>query len=407
MLTMSRRRVALGSCLVMLLVFAALLHLPGSHSGVSAGDRTAPVVASGGLRAWFVTSPESLEFDPVPLDEFIETQLARAHMPGLSAAIVKHGQIVWTGTYGYSRIDTQEPISEDTIFELASISKTFIATALGQLWEQGRLDLDADINEYLPFQVNNPSFPATPITARMLASHTSTILDVGPFYLKGCRLGDPTISLRQYMEDTLTPASEPGTAWSYSNTGASLAAYLVEVVSGIPFDAYCRENIFEPLGMTDTSLRFADLDLSHIARPYGYKDSTAEYFPYPFHTCPDYPAGWVMTSAPQLARHLIAFMRYGEIDGVRILQADTVEEIRRLQYPELESTFGLFWYYKRLMGRDLIGHNGGNWGVATEMFFQPETDTGVILLMNGDWSNRNFPMVMSIEDRLFREASNF
>ncbi len=197
--------------------------------------------------------------DLIPLDPYTKTQLSRAHMPGLSAAIVKNGQIVWTGAYGYSRVNTKEPVTSETLFELASVSKTVIATAVMQVWESGFLDLNADINLYLPFKVVNPLFPDLPITTRMLLAHTSSIHDVGFVYVNGCPL---------------------------------------------------------------------------------------------------YPAGWVITSAPQLARHLIAFIQYGEVDGVRILQPETIEEMRRIQYPEVSAPlpFGLAWYYKTLQGWELLGH---------------------------------------------------
>jgi CubicO group peptidase (beta-lactamase class C family) len=95
------------------------------------------------------------------------------------------------------------------------------------------------------------------------------------------------------------------------------------------------------------------------------------------------------------------------LDGVQILKPETVEEMRRIQYPAIAPQFGVFWYYKNLRGWELMGHNGGNYGVATEMFFRPEDGVGVILLMNGDWTPRNIPIAYAIEARLFREAEKY
>jgi CubicO group peptidase (beta-lactamase class C family) len=361
----------------------------------------------------------SLGQDLPPLDLYIKAQLSKAHMAGLSAAIVKNGQVVWMGAYGYSRVNSKEPVTSETLFELASVSKTVIATAVMQLWEDGQLDLDADINAYLPFRVVNPHFPEVPITTRMLMTHTSSIVDDSLVFLKEYGRGDPTIPLGQFLSNYLTPGGSyydpdqnysqaaPGTAFSYSNFGASLAAYLVEAITGIPFDEYCNTRIFQPLGMTETSYRFADLELSHMAMPYGYNEHTSLYLPYGFYGCPLYPAGWVITSAPQLARHLVSFIQYGELDGVKILKPETVEEMRRIQYPDIAPQFGLFWYSKNLREWELMGHNGGNYGVATEMFFRPEDGVGVILLMNGDWTNKNIRIIYDIEARLFREAEKY
>lgn len=154
-------------------------------------DQTAPFVKQGQVH--------------ISLDRYIKAQLTRAHMPGLSAAIVKNGQVVWTGAYGYSRVNTKEPVTSETLFELASVSKTVIATAVMQIWEKGQLDLDADINLYLPFQVVNPNFPKTPITTRMLMTHTSSIVDNSLVFLKEYRRGDPTIPLGQFLADFLGP----------------------------------------------------------------------------------------------------------------------------------------------------------------------------------------------------------
>ena len=311
-------------------------------------------------------------------------------------------------------------MTSDTLFELASISKTVIAAAVMQLWEQGRLDLDKDVNSYLPFQVVNPHVPDVPITTRMLMTHTSSITDNTAVLILSYGLGDPTIPLGQFLQDYLTPGgasydpnlnysqAAPGTSFSYSNFGASLAAYLVEVIASNPFDRYAATYIFQPLGMMETSYRFADLDTSHIAMPYGYNGWRGKYFPYGFYGCPLYPIGWVITSAPQLARHLIAFIQYGELDGVRILQPATVEEMRRIQYPEVAPEFGLFWYWERFRGWQLLGHNGGNFGVTTEMFFRVADGVGVILLMNGDrTSPGSLPIVYAIGARLFEEADKY
>jgi CubicO group peptidase (beta-lactamase class C family) len=354
--------------------------------------------------------------DDTSLDQYIETKLTQAHMPGLSAAIVKNGEIVWTGAYGFSRAYTQQPVTSETLFMLASVSKTIVAVAVMQIQEDGRLDLDTDINTYLPFHVVNPNFPETPITPRMLLTHTSSIADNWPVMQSLYVQGDSSLPLGQFLQDYLTPggayysptqnfyAEEPGTASHYSNIGATLAAYLVEAITGIPFDTYCTSHIFEPLGMTETFWHLAGLDQSHIAMPYGYSKIGHFYHPYGFYGYPDYPDGELRTSALQLANFLNMFIQYGELGGVRLLQPETVEEMRRVQYPDIAPQFGLIWYYKNLSGWTLLGHNGGDRGVATEMFLRPEDGVGVILLMNGNWTHSNYLLIMQIEIRLFKEA---
>ena len=353
------------------------------------------------------------------LDTFISWCLWTARIPGLAAAIVKDGRIAWHKNYGYSRIYLRNPVTDETLFQLASVSKTVVAVALMQVWEEGGIDLDADVNTYLPFQVKSPLYPDTPITARMLMTHTSTIRDnwniLQSYYVWG---KDSPLTLEEFLEEYLSPNgkdynanlnfgnSQPGTTYEYSNVGATLAAYLVELISGMPFDIYCKRNIFAPLGMDNTYWRLEDMDLAAVAMPYGYFWFFHLYYPFGFYTYPDYPDGRLTTNALQLARFLIMFIQGGTYDGTQVLAEETVQEIRRVQYPQVDAQQGLLWYFKELDGMKLLGHNGGELGVATEMFFRPDNGTGVILLMNGDWSRLNYNVIMEIEARLFSFADS-
>ncbi|MEW6379048.1 MAG: serine hydrolase domain-containing protein [bacterium] len=350
------------------------------------------------------------------LDYYIRRRLDRAHIPGLSAVIVKGGKIVWTGTYGWSRI-VRQAVTSDTLFQVASVSKTVVAVAAMKAWEEGAFDLDEDINTYLPFKVKNPFASEKPITPRMLLTHTGTVRDQGntmdSVYVWN---RDSPISLGEFLKGYLTPggrnyhpalnfyAENPGTVFHYSNIGAALAAYLVEVTTGMPFDTYCNRKIFQPLGMRETSWRLADLDNDHIAMPYGYDRLRRRYYPYGFYAYPDYPDGLLKTSAPQLARFLTMFINYGELEGVRILNRETVEEMRRVQNPAVDPRQGILWFYKELAGWKLLGHNGADIGVTSEMFFRPEDGVGVILLMNGDCTLFDEKVIKELETRLFKEA---
>ena len=137
----------------------------------------------------------------------------------------------------------------------------------------------------------------------------------------------------------------------------------------MPFDAWCDERIFAPLAMHRTSWHLAGLDRSQIAMPYRYR--AGRFVPYGQYGYPDYPDGQLRTSVRQLAHHLLAFMGGGEYAGTRILQSDTVDEMRRVQFPGVAHGQGLIWYRFALRGMRLMGHNGGDDGVATQMYFRP------------------------------------
>jgi len=346
----------------------------------------------------FVSQPapshslEIADLDSAALDSFILNYMDLHHIPGLSAAVVKESDVIWSGAYGNAYFEPFVPVSDSTLFMLASVSKTITGTALMQLYDEGLLDLDDPINDYLPFEVVHPQFPNTDITFQMLLTHSSGIQDnwfVMPYYP-----GDSPIPLGEYLENYLTPGGsiysarlnftgwEPGTGFSYCNNAVALAGYLVEVISGMPFEDYCEENIFEPLDMYETAWFLADLDSMHVAMPYYWNGNT--YTPYGHFGYSDYPSGQLRTSALQLMRFLTAFMQYGQIGGVRILDSTTVALMTTPQIPQIDPSQGLIWYTFNFNGRQLWGHGGGDLGVTTEMYYCPEENSGVIILTNGE-----------------------
>ena len=196
------------------------------------------------------------------IDEYILDFMDNRDIPGLSAGIVKSDEIVWNNAYGYANIEENIKVENTTLFHTASISKTITGTALMQLYEQDYFELNDPINDYLPFQVDNPNYD-TDITFQMLVTHTSTIRDNWD-YMPSYE-GDSPLSLGYYLEEYLTPGGEfynssrnfynkePGKGFNYCNVATALVGYLVEIISGMPFDEYCQMHIFDPLDMYETS----------------------------------------------------------------------------------------------------------------------------------------------------------
>ncbi len=197
---------------------------------------------------------------------------------------------------------------------------------------------------------------------------------------------------------------QPGDEFHYSNIGADLAGYLVESASGQPFSEYCAENLFQPLGMTQTGWHLTDISTTNFAVPYRYDSKTNSYQSYPQYGYPDYPSGSLRTSTSALSIWLRCFMNGGSFEGARVLQSSTVEEIFRPQIPG-NGRQGLAWYYQRKDGELLLGHGGSDFGVHTDMFFAPARGVGFIAL-----SNRNFygsdawPAGQAINARLLAAA---
>jgi CubicO group peptidase (beta-lactamase class C family) len=353
--------------------------------------------------------------EPAGLNRFVRELMAAGKLPGLSAAIVRNGDVAWSRTWGLANIRAGTPVSRTTLFMLASVSKTVVATAVLQAVEEGLFELDSDVGDVLPFRVRNPRHDDEPITVRQLMTHTSSIRDNWTVLTGVYVIGDATMALGTFLRRYLTPGGAdysahnyygfgPGRSYRYCNIGAALAAFLVETASGIGFDEWCEARIFTPLGMTRAGWHLAGLPRAAIARPYRWSPSTG-YVSAGLYGYPDYPDGALRTTAPQLARHLAMVMNGGSFRGARVLSAASVRELRRDQVPDLEPGQGLIWFNLRRDGRDLFGHDGGDDGVATVCFFDPDTEVGVIALANGDWRTvRGDYALFRIMDRLFDEA---
>ena len=346
---------------------------------------------------------------PAGLDQFIETRMRAAHLPGMQAVIVKGGRVVWEGAYGYANVEAQKRVSPETLFMLASISKTVTATALVQLADAGRLDLDADISALLPYPVVHPNAPTVPITARHLLTHTAGIEDNWTYL--SYHPGDCPIPLGFFCAEYFTfggrfhnvnanwHPTAPGTAFSYSNAGFAMVGNLVQAAAFMDFEDYCQANIFAPLGMHEASFRISKLDPTHVAHPYIWNG--AGYVDQGFYGYPDYPDGTLRTSATQLARFAMAHMA----GGGPLLSPVAAADMKRVQLPSVEPTQGLGFYYDYKPGRPAplrLGHNGGDAGVQTDLWMCPWDDqTAVIVLANGD---SGYQEQAEIIDRLFAEA---
>jgi CubicO group peptidase (beta-lactamase class C family) len=353
------------------------------------------------------------------LDGFIRDQMTVGRLPGLAVAVVSPDGATWSRAYGSANLAHERRATPRTPFMLASVSKTVVSVAVMQAVEDRLLDLDADVGDIVPFPIRNPEFPDDAITPRMLLTHTSTISDNWDVLNRLYVDGDSPIALGRFLGDYFTPrarffdgernflSSHPGRRYRYCNVAVALAAYLVEAASGTPFDAWCEDRIFSPLGMADTSWHLGGLPRRDIAMPYRYVVREDRYRAFGQYGYPDYPDGQLRTSVRSLARFLRMFVRGGELDGERLLEPGTVREMRRSQVPEEVRGQGLIWYVLHRHGERYWGHDGGDSGVATQMFFRPTDGIGVITLANGDWrrAGAGWPLSL-IMDRLFEEAGS-
>ncbi len=328
------------------------------------------------------------------LDSIINSTMNQYHIPGLTALAVKYDSIIWSNNYGYANIALNRTVNDSTLFMMASISKTVIVTAMMQLWENGLFDLEDNINDYLQpdLQVFNPYHPNDTITIKMIMTHTSSIRDNWPILLPIISCGDSPIQLDTFMINYYTPGSiyyslsnfythsPNANNYQYTNAGTGILAYLVEKLSGMPFNQYCRENIFDPLGMNKTSWFLEGLNTTNIATPYQWISN--QYVANCQQGWPLYPVAFLRTNKIELLSFLSAYMNFGnsilDSSTISLMFSDHLGYIN--QYGEKQ---GLIWYATPYDGEWLWGHTGAwAYGTNTAMFFHPEQDWGIIFFMN-------------------------
>ena len=329
----------------------------------------------------------TLEFE-----EYIKDEMDFQKIPAMSILIFEKNTILYEGYFGKSNLQQNTPLEQNDIFLLASVSKVVTATALLQLFEDGRFGLDDNINDYLPFDVSVPD-QTTPITFRMLLTHTSGIADGSALDNQYYYGQDSPVALDFFLQNYLVPGGqffsasenfydfEPGTDHEYSNTGNALIAVLVEQISNQDFNAYCKENIFQPLGMNHTFWRLDESIQSNysIVQPYNYKNNQFEAIQH--YTFTDYPNGGLRSSVQDMHKLLIAFVQDGKSNNYQLLRSGTVAAMITPQIPSIDNEVGLHLFVMDSKN-GLWGHDGGENGVATIMAFNPTTKVGALAFAN-------------------------
>jgi CubicO group peptidase (beta-lactamase class C family) len=317
------------------------------------------------------------------LDGVMTANMRDKHVAGATVAVVKDGALFFAKGYGFSNVAKHDPVdSARTLFRIGSISKLFTWTAVMQLVEQGKLDLDTDVNKYLDFKV--PDTYPQPITLRHIMTHTPGFEEDGRdlFTEDSAKMMPMGKWLSTHMPARVRP---PGTYSSYSNYATALAGYIVQRVSGMPWDDYIEQRILVPLGMTQTTTRqplpakFA-ADMST-----GYTWGGGSYEPHKFEIVNGAaPAGSIGSSATDMAKFMIAHLNNGEYNGARILADSTAVRMHSRTFthdPRLNG-FALGFYEKSSHGLRIIGHGGDTRWFHSDLALIPSENVGVFVSYN-------------------------
>lgn len=328
------------------------------------------------------------------LNESAERALSKFEVPGMAVAVVKNGEIVTAQGFGRRRLDASEPVDEHSLFGIASISKTFTATLLAILVDEGRLRWDNPVNRYLPdFQLADP-FASREIRVRDLLIHNSGLGEVsGGTIWYGSDLSRAEVAQRLRY---LPPKASFRSRFAYQNVTFLVAGLVAQAAAGKDWDELICERIFAPLGMARSSTSIKDLmQRENTAQPHALIRGQVRTVPIRSHDNVG-PAASINTSAVELAQYALLHLAGGEFAGRRLFTAERAAELWSAQtaipieapHPALQPlkprflSYGLGWYLRDYRNRLVAYHSGGVDGYRTLLTLLPEEHLGVIVLSN-------------------------
>ncbi len=376
------KTLSLSVSLVLFLALSVLGQIPSASPVQMATPSSEPAPAAPVSRPVPATESHALTKEDLEawLDGFMPYAIQRGDIAGAVVVVVKDGQILLPKGYGFADVAARKPVDpERTLFRAGSVSKLFTWTAVMQLVEQGKIDLDADVNGYTDLKV--PARDGKPITLRNLMTHTPGFDETA----RGLILPDakqlPALGdvLKRWIPPRVTVA---GSTPAYSNYGAALAGYIVERVSGQPFDDYIEQKIFAPLGMQHATFRQPLPERLQADMSNGYELGSGE--PKPFEIVNVPPAGSLSVSGADMGRFMIAHLQNGAGKSGRILQEATAVKMHttgNTMIPPLNRML-LGFYESDVDGRRVISHAGDLEWFHSDLNLLPADGTGIFISMN-------------------------
>jgi CubicO group peptidase (beta-lactamase class C family) len=338
-----------------------------------------------------LTTTQLIQAQQEPIDAGIRQIMHEGKAVGLSVAVVKKGKLIYNESFGFKSREDNQPMTNDCIFRIASISKSFSATSIMQLVEAGKVNLDADVSEILGFRVRNPKHPDVVITLKLMLSHLSSINDrQGYFSLDAINPAKNPDWAKCYNDYA------PGKGYQYCNLNFNMMGAVIEKVSGERFDRYVKQHVLDPLGLYG-GYYVEELDKSKFATLYAY-DSTGKFVPSPGayqqraeviaaykmgESTPVFsPTGGMKISARDLARYMTMHMNFGK-NGKRIISKKSATAMQTPLSSDEGYGLALEVTEKMISGRQLTGHTGVAYGLYSAMFFDPKEKWGIVVITNG------------------------
>ncbi len=349
-----------------------------------------------------LADPKELE---ALIDSIVEKEISESIVPGVTVSIVKDGEILFTKGYGYANIEQKIPVDADrTLFRVASLSKLFTATATMQLYEQGLIDLEGDVSNYLDFDLDNP-YP-DPVTFAQIMTHTdgTTKRRIG----LAARTEAELEPLSKHLPNHMPPIVwRPGELYSYSSYSIALLGYLVERISGTSFIQYIDQHILQPLNMQrSTFLQPPPAELAD-ALAVGYQKQGNTFKPVPYLYLNIYPGAAFQATATGMAHFMIAQLQLGRYENQQILQPETAQLMHQTHFKHHPNLPGTGYGFREHFINNIrtIGHLGSLRGYSSSMTLMPDRDIGIFIASNS-FSGIHGKILAQFFDRYFPAQDN-
>jgi CubicO group peptidase (beta-lactamase class C family) len=327
------------------------------------------------------------------LQKAMKDVLDKAHVPGAGVALVSNGELLWCGGLGKADIASTRDVTCDTEFRVGSISKSFVALALLKLQEEGKINLEARLQDVAPeVPVKNRWESTNPVRIVNLLEHTAGFddMEAAEVYNFNDRYDFSLLEVFKRFQEPEDVRWPPSTRMSYSNPGFGIAGYLIEKVAGTPFDQYIRQTILRPLGMANADFPFTDANKPLLATPYdGNPPRALPGYPYIYLR----PAGDLKASPGELAKLVQFFLRRGKAGDAQIVKPESIIRMESVETTlaarnGLRLGYGLANYTEVTGGVVTHGHDGGIDGFISSYRYMPEQNWGYVVLLNSTQSGQ-------------------
>ena len=330
---------------------------------------------------------------PEKAEAGIRTIMQQQAVAGLSVAVVKKGKIIYAHSFGMRDMENSLPLTNENLFRIASISKSFSATAIMQLVEKKKLSLDDDVSNLIGFKVRNPKYPETVITLRNLMSHRSSLNDSQGYFTLDVINPEKNPDWAKCYSDY-----EPGKDYRYCNLNYNMVGTIIERVSGEKFDQYIKHHVLDPIGSYG-GYCVDSLDKTRFANIYEYLVDSSKFRLSPGAYAPRSediakyvmgystpifsPTGGMKISATDLAKCMTMHMQMGRYKGKKIISKKSAKEMQEPIPGKENYGLAIETSTKLIPGKTMKGHTGSAYGLYSIMYFQPKEKFGIVVISNG------------------------